>query len=148
MTEMKSEDPQITVRCQFCLKWNRVRASRVANRPQCGECKRPMLLDRPLKLGEDEFDRTVSGTGIPLLVDFYADWCGPCKMMAPVLDSYAARMQGRVLVCKVDTDLAPSISQRFDIRSIPTLIVFRSGEESDRRMGAVPERELDAMVGS
>jgi thioredoxin 2 len=135
-----------TVRCAFCGKLNRVDLARAADRPKCGECGRPILLDRPLVVTDAEFDRVVADAEVPVLVDFYADWCGPCKMMAPVLDGLARERMGEVLVAKVDTDRNPNVSMKFGIRSIPTLIAFRGGREVAREMGAVPRPRLDALV--
>jgi len=92
------------------------------------------------------FDRTISETDVPVLVDFYADWCGPCKMMAPSVDQLAASRTGRALVAKLNTDLAPATSQRFQVRGIPTTIVFREGKESARVTGAVPYAALEKMI--
>lgn len=143
--------PTLTVRCQFCLTWNRVAAERIAHRPKCGQCGRPMLLDRPWPLDDETFDRTIEGAGLPVLVDFFATWCGPCKMMAPAVDEVAATYMGRALVAKLDTDRAPRTAQRFQIRGVPTSIVFRDGKEVQRQTGAVPramlERMLDAAIG-
>lgn len=88
----------------------------------------------------------IGGTDVPILVDFYADWCGPCKVMAPLLDELAAERAGEVLVAKLDTDRDPAISARFGIRGIPTLIVFRDGRESARATGAIGARELADLV--
>ena len=139
---MSSTNPenQVTVRCGFCGKLNKVDMERAEDRPQCGECTKPMLLDRPLKVGQDDFDRTVLEAGVPVLVDFYADWCAPCKMVAPLMDELAHGHVGKVLVVKVDTDAAPKIAERYGIRSIPTVILFRAGEELDRSMGFEPDR--------
>jgi thioredoxin 2 len=137
MTEAVSP---ITVRCAFCDKLNRVDLARAADRPACGECKRPILLDRPLKVSDDDFATTVEGADAPVLVDFYADWCGPCRMVAPFVDDLARQHVGKLLVAKVDTDRAPNVATRFGIRSIPTLIVFRGGKEVDRSVGFEPER--------
>lgn len=139
----------VTVRCQFCQTWNRVDAARVADRPKCGHCARPLLLDRPYPVDDESFERTVMESEVPVLVDFYADWCGPCKMMAPLIDQLAARHQGTALVVKLDTDRAPRTAQRFGIRGIPTTIVFRDGREAAREVGAVPVAKLEEMmVGS
>jgi thioredoxin 2 len=142
------DDPQhLTLRCQFCDTWNRIDAARAADRPRCGSCGRPILLDRPWILTEDSFDRTISETDVPILVDFYADWCGPCKMMAPDVDKLAAARTGRALVAKLNTDLAQATSQRFNVRGIPTTIVFQEGKESKRVTGAVPYVELERLLG-
>jgi thioredoxin 2 len=130
----------VTIRCGFCLTPNRVDLARAAQRPTCGECGRPMLLDRPVKVREEDFDATVLGSAAPVLVDFYADWCGPCKMVAPVVDEIAQAHTGKLLVAKVDTDHASAVAQRFGIRSIPTLIVFKDGAEVGRSVGFEPER--------
>lgn len=135
-----------TVPCPFCGRMNRVDMARAQDRPKCGECGKPILLDRPLRIGEEAFDRVVADAQVPVLVDFYADWCGPCKMMAPALDQLARERTGSVLVAKVDTDRAPGLSRRFQIASIPTLIVFRGGKEAARRMGAMPRQQLEAML--
>jgi thioredoxin 2 len=138
---------RITVRCQFCETWNRVVAERAADRPKCGKCGKPMLVDRPISLNDETFTRTVTESEIPVLVDFYADWCGPCKIMAPSVDQLAAENQGKLLVAKLDTDRAPRTAQSFDIRGIPTVIVFRGGREAQRSSGAMPFPALKKLAG-
>jgi thioredoxin len=98
-----------------------------------------MLLDRPVTVGEEDFQRTVMDAPVPVLVDFYADWCAPCKMVAPVVDEIAQAHQGRLLVAKVDTDRAPGLSQSLGIRGIPTLIAFKDGQEAGRSVGLDPQ---------
>ena len=137
---------RVTVRCQFCQTWNRVDATRVSDRPKCGKCSRPMLLDRPVPLTEETFERTIRESEVPVLVDFYADWCGPCKMMAPFVDEVAAAYQGRALVGKLNTDLAQRTSTSLGIRGIPTVIVYRGGQEVARQTGAVPKATLEEML--
>ena len=130
----------VTLRCGFCGTLNKVDLRRAADRPKCGDCTKPMLLDRPIKVTEEDFDRTVLKTDAPVLVDFYADWCAPCKMVAPLMDEIAHDQVGKMLVAKVDTDAAQEVAMRYGIRSIPTLIVFRDGEEVERSVGFEPER--------
>ena len=137
-----------TVACPFCATLNRVDLARIADRPQCGSCGRPILLDRPIAVTDDTLDGVLAGTDAPVVMDCYADWCGPCKMMAPVLDELARDQQGHVLVTKLDTDRNPAAVRRFGIRAIPTLLVFRNGHEVGRRAGAMPRQELDALIGS
>jgi thioredoxin 2 len=137
---------RITVRCQFCETWNRVVAERAADRPKCGKCGRPMLVDRPIALTDDTFARTIAESDVPVLVDFYADWCGPCKVMAPAVDQLASENQGKLLVAKLDTDRSPRTAQSFDIKGIPTVIVFRDGKEARRSTGAMPLPALRRMA--
>ena len=136
----------MTLQCQFCETWNRIDAARAGDRPKCGKCGKPMLLDRPYKLTDDSFARTIAESKVPVMVDFYADWCGPCKMMAPFVDELASTYQGRALVAKLDTDHAPNVSQQFQIRGIPTTIVFRDGREVVRQTGAMPKRGLEDLL--
>jgi thioredoxin 2 len=128
----------LTIPCPSCGRWNRIDASRVAAGPKCGACAAPIPLDHPLPLDDASFDRVIASTTVPVLVDFYADWCGPCKMMAPAVDQLARESAGRALVAKLDTEAAQHTAQRFDIRGIPTVIVFRNGAESLRKTGAMP----------
>ena len=135
-----------TVACPFCVTLNRVDLARLEDRPRCGECGRPILLDRPVAVTDATFDQVVKGTDVPVLVDCYADWCGPCKIMAPVLDQLAHDRSGTVLVTKLDTDRNPATTMRFGIRGIPTLIVFSGGREVGREVGVVPRARLDALI--
>jgi thioredoxin len=105
-----------------------------------------MLLDRPYPLTDDTFARTIAESDIPVLVDFYADWCGPCKMMAPFVDEIARERQGKVLVAKLDTDRSQRTASGFDIRGIPTTIVFKGGKEAARQTGAVPKKGLEDLL--
>ena len=146
-TEAGRETHQhLTVRCLKCRAWNRVDAARVTDRPKCGKCAEPMLLDHPLLVDDDTFDRTLHETDVPVLVDFYADWCGPCKMMAPSVDKLASEYAGRALVTKLDTDHAQRTAQRFDIRGIPTVMVFQLGKDVARQSGAVPYHQLEQLL--
>jgi len=105
-----------------------------------------LALDHPVLLDDATFDRVVAETEVPILVDFYADWCGPCKMMAPAVETLARESVGRALVAKLDTDAAQRTASRFQIRGIPTSIVFKNGREMKRQTGAVPLATLRAML--
>lgn len=144
--ETTTDTRKLTLRCQFCETWNRIDAARASDKPKCGKCGRPMLLDRPVKLDDETFQRTIAEAEIPVLVDFYADWCAPCKMMAPLVDEIASAYQGRALVAKLDTDRSPRATQPFGIRGIPTTIVFKDGREFARRVGALPKTALEELL--
>jgi len=135
-----------TIRCPFCLTLNRIDMTRAEHGPTCGSCRRPLLLDRPIKVTDEDFERLIADAEIPVLVDFHADWCGPCKTMAPVLDDLARERRGTLLVAKLDTDANPRASERFGIRGIPTLIAFRDGAETGRLTGAVPGEQVRALL--
>ena len=98
-----------------------------------------MLIDRPVKVESEDFEATVLGAGVPVLADFYADWCGPCKLVVPLLDEIAAAEQGRLLVVKVDSDRAAEQCQLYAIRSVPTVLLFQNGKETGRSLGFEPE---------
>jgi len=136
------------VACPFCHTLNRINLARIDDRPKCGKCGKPILLDRPIPISDDTFEQVTTDTTVPVLVDFYADWCGPCKIMAPVLDDVARRRAGEILVAKLDTDKNPTTGLRLGIRGIPTLILFRNGKEVGRRVGAVPPADVEALLNA
>jgi thioredoxin 2 len=145
-TETPTSTKKLTVRCQFCETWNRIDASRATAGPKCGKCGKPILLERPIPLTDDTFARTINESDVPVAVDFYADWCGPCRMMAPAVDALAAHLQGKALVAKLNTDHSSRTAGGFNIRGIPTTIVFRHGKEVARQSGALPLEALKQLV--
>ena len=136
----------VIVRCAICGVLNRVDLTCLAQGPRCAECGRPLLLDRPIKTTDDDFEQTISSASVPVVVDFYADWCGPCRVMAPALDEFARRHAGQVLVLKLDTDANPRTGQRFGIRGIPTIIAFHGGQEVGRHVGVADLTTLEQLV--
>ena len=147
MADATQTSRPVVVTCAFCGTPNRVDLARLSDGPKCAKCGRPIRLDRPLAVTDATFDKVVNGSSVPVLVDFHADWCGPCKMMAPALDEFARRHLGEVLVLKMDTDAHPKTPSRLGIRGIPTLIVFEHGQERKRHVGASQLPELEALAG-
>jgi thioredoxin 2 len=144
---LSDQPPRGVVACAFCSTLNGVDLTKLSNGPKCANCHRPILLDRPITATASSFDRMVNGTTVPVLVDFYADWCGPCHMMAPTIDDFAKRQMGNVLVLKLDTDASPTIAGRYGIRGIPTVIAFDRGQERRRHVGVANLEVLQSLTG-
>lgn len=136
----------LTLSCPACLATNRVAQERLAANPKCGRCGESLFQGKPLALDDAGFDRVLANTGLPLVVDFWAQWCGPCKMMAPVFERTAANLEPKARFIKVDTEAAPALAQRYAIRSIPTLILFKNGREVARQSGALDQRSLESWI--
>lgn len=130
-------DAPLHVVCPHCNTTNRVQAAQLGRSPSCGQCKRDLFTGHPAALDEAGFERQVARSDIPVLVDFWAAWCGPCRMMAPAYERAAALLEPNVRVAKVDTEQAQALSARLGIRSIPTLALFRGGKEVARQSGAL-----------
>jgi thioredoxin 2 len=122
--------------CAHCHTTNRVPRVRLDGDPKCGHCKQPLLAGRPFELTRASFDRHLAAEDLPLVVDFWAQWCAPCRMMAPAYERAAAQLGPKARLAKVDTEGEPDIAARFGIRSIPTLIAFKHGREVARQTGA------------
>ena len=136
----------VTVPCSSCGARNRADLRRLGQRPRCGSCRTPLELSQPIAVDAAAFDQVLAGSDAPVLVDFHADWCGPCRIVAPVVEEVARTRAGSVLVLKVDTDRNPELSERLGIRGIPTLIAFRSGRETGRHVGLATRPQLEALV--
>ncbi|HEX6078911.1 MAG TPA: thioredoxin [Methylomirabilota bacterium] len=134
----------LMVRCPACGATNRVPADQVAagRSPVCGKCHAPLPLGIPQPVTDASFARDVERSPVPVLVDAWAPWCGPCHMIAPVIDQLAGEWAGRVRVVKLNVDDNPATAARFGLRSIPTLLVMKDGREVDRLVGVQPKQEI------
>ena len=134
--------------CPQCQARNRVAESDLAKEVNCGRCKAGLLPQQPVVLTDASFQRYVAGTELPVVVDYWAPWCGPCRMMAPQFEQAAQAMQGRAVFAKLDTEANPLTGAAQGIRSIPTLAVFVGGREVARQSGAMPAADLQRWVAS
>ena len=132
------DTPKLMIGCPHCGATNRLPAERASESPTCGKCGQPLLDGHPLELDDASFDTVVANSALPVLVDFWAPWCGPCRAMAPAFEQASRQLQGRALLVKVNSDDSPGLSQRYGIRSIPTLVKLEQGRETQRQSGAIP----------
>lgn len=134
--------------CGQCNSVNRVPSDRIDDAPSCGNCHRPLFDGHPLALTGTSFPIHIARSDIPIVVDFWAPWCGPCKMMAPAFEQAAREIEPRFRLVKVDTEQEPELAAKFAIRSIPTLAIFRDGREVARQAGAMSAADITRWVKS
>ena len=139
-------ESRIQILCPHCGAGNRLPAARIDDAPSCGQCGQALADGAPIELTDANFDAVVGACQRPVLVDFWAPWCGPCQAMAPAFKQAAGQLKGRALLVKVNSDDNPGLSQRFGIRSIPTLVQLRRGAESQRQSGALPTAAIVALA--
>jgi len=140
--------PPLHVGCAACGATNRIPVARLPEDPNCGRCHAPLLTGAPITLTDASFDRVAAHTDLPLVVDFWAAWCGPCQSMAPQFEQAARTLKGRALLAKVDSDANPQLASRFAIRSLPTLVKLQRGQESARLAGARPAGDIVRFASS
>ena len=141
-------DTPLHIVCPRCSATNRVPAGRIGDAPDCGKCQAPLFDGRPADLDEAAFSRQIAHSDIPVVVDFWAPWCGPCRMMAPEFVKAAALLEPRARLVKVDTDAEQALALRYNIRSIPTMALFIGGKERARQSGAMGASAIAQWVNS
>ena len=132
--------------CPYCNAVNRIPAERLDDKPLCGKCGKNLFDSKPVELTSADFHRQIANSEIPVVVDFWAEWCGPCKMMAPAFEKAAASLEPNVRLAKLNTENEQQIAQQFNIRSIPTLVLFREGKEVARQAGAMMGNQIQQWV--
>ena len=148
MASAQLDDRGVIVACSSCNQKNRLRFEHLDGGVRCAKCKTPISPpNAPVEVASSaDFDRLIANASLPVVVDYWAPWCGPCRMVAPELQKVASRHAGRVLVVKVNTDQLPDLGERFGIRSIPMLAVFAGGREITRVAGARPAEQIEALI--
>ncbi len=134
--------------CPHCGATNRIPTARVQDKPRCGKCKNTLFTGHPIELNDQNFAKVISKSDIPVLVDFWAEWCGPCKMMAPAFSEASSKLEPRVILAKLNTEVAQQTAAQFGIRSIPSLILFKNGKEISRQAGAMNAPQIIQWVQS
>lgn len=137
---------KINIVCPHCFKINAIPKKDSYIKANCGSCKNSLLDTNPVELDESNFDHVIVNSDIPVIVDFWAPWCGPCKMMAPIFNDVAKKYPLKALFVKVNTEALPNMGARFGIRSIPTLVVYKNGVEKQRVSGALDPLRLSNLV--
>jgi thioredoxin 2 len=137
----------VEIPCTACHATNRVPVRRLQDRPVCGRCRQRLSVDHPIELTDGTFDALIQHAGLPVLVDFWAPWCAPCRMVAPELERVAREKQGELVVAKLNTQKHRQAPARYSVQNIPTMVLFRAGQEVKRLQGAMPAARILAELG-
>ena len=128
--------------CPHCTATNAIPENRLADKPKCGKCKKPLFTGHPVELTDQNFAKFIAKNDVPVVVDFWAEWCGPCKMMAPAFAEASAQLEPNVILAKLNTEVAQQTAAQFGIRSIPSIILFKNGKEVSRQAGALNTQQI------
>lgn len=142
----------VIIKCPNCGVKNRIPVSKTNDKPVCGKCRAPLPTDLaagvPVEINDYTFEKEVLSCSGPVLVDCWAPWCGPCRNLAPVLEQLASEYKGRLKIAKLDTDDNPKMAMKYNIQSIPTMLLFNNGQQVDRLVGAMPKQEIEKRLAA
>jgi len=128
--------------CPQCLAVNAIPSERLGDNPKCGKCKAPLFRGHPIELTDQNFSKFIAKSDIPIVVDFWAEWCGPCKMMAPAFAEASKQLEPNIILAKLNSEVAQQTAAQFGIRSIPSIIMFKNGKEVSRQAGALNTQQI------